>query len=109
MLPKLAAALALVSSISCTGAAAGRGAGVTKTVTIDALRYEPADLTVKPGDTVVWINKDPFPHTATATTGAFDSGAIAPDKSWKFKFVKKGDLDYICTLHPTMKARLTVE
>ena len=61
------------------------------------------------GDTVVWINRDPFPHTATSTSGAFDSGSIAPDKSWKFRLLKKGDLDYICSLHPTMKARLTVE
>ena len=91
------------------GAAAGALQRKTHTVVIEGTSFEPARLTVAAGDTVVWINKDPFPHTATSTTGAFDSGTIAPDKTWKYKFVKKGALDYICTLHPTMKARLTVE
>jgi plastocyanin len=91
------------------GAAAGALQRKTHTVVIEGTSFQPARLTVAAGDTVVWINKDPFPHTATSTTGAFDSGSIAPDKSWKFKLVKKGDLDYICTLHPTMKARLTVK
>jgi plastocyanin len=91
------------------GAAAGALQRKTHTVVIEGTSFQPARLTVSAGDTVVWINRDPFPHTATSTTGVFDSGTIAPDKMWKYKFVKKGALDYICTLHPTMKARLTVE
>ncbi len=81
----------------------------THTVTIDGTTFQPELLTVAAGDTVVWINKDPFPHTATSKAGAFDSGTIAPEKSWTFRTVKKGEFDYICTLHPTMKARLTVK
>jgi plastocyanin len=109
----VAAAAGLLVSGSMSDRAQGAAAGAlqrkTHTVVIEGTSFQPARLTVAVGDTVVWINKDPFPHTATSTTGAFDSGAIAPDKSWKYKFVKKGVLDYICTLHPTMKARLTVE
>jgi plastocyanin len=90
------------------GAAAGGRAPKTHTVTIEATTFTPDRLTVAVGDTVVWINKDPFPHTATSA-GAFDSGGIDPEKSWKFLPAKKGSFDYICTFHPTMKARLTVE
>jgi plastocyanin len=79
------------------------------TVTIEGTSFQPERLTVAAGDTVVWVNKDPFPHTATSTTGGFDSGRIAPDKSWKFTPVKKGELGYICALHPTMKGLLKVE
>ena len=46
----------------------------THTVTIEGTSFQPGQLTVAAGDTVVWINKDPFPHTATSKAGAFDSG-----------------------------------
>ncbi len=94
----------------------GTGAGappadkpVTHTIAMDGTAFSPDDVTVKLGDTVVWINKDPFPHTATSTTGAFDSKVLQPDDSFKYKAVKKGDFAYICELHPTMKGMLRVE
>jgi plastocyanin len=34
---------------------------VTHTVAIDGVTFDPATLAVKVGDTVVGINKDPFP------------------------------------------------
>ena len=52
---------------------AGGAKPVTHTVTIDATRYQPARLVVHAGDTVVWVNKDVIPHTATAKGGGFDS------------------------------------
>lgn len=109
---RAAAAVGLLSSLAPDAvqvAAADAPRPKTHTVLIEGTSFHPERLTVAAGDTVVWINKDPFPHTATSTSGAFDSGSIAPDKSWKFRLLKKGDLDYICSLHPTMKARLTVE
>lgn len=78
------------------------------TVTIDGTRYAPATLTVKRGTTVSFVNKDPFPHTATSR-GHFDSKEIAAGKTWKFKAKDAGRFDYICTLHPNMKGTLVVE
>jgi plastocyanin len=78
-------------------------------VTIDGTRFTPDTLTVKAGDSVVWVNKDPFPHTATSRAGGFDSDEIAPGGSWTHRFRKKGEFPYICTLHRTMKATLRVE
>jgi len=78
------------------------------TVVMDGVKFEPAALTVSSGDTVVWINKDPFPHTATAR-GVFDSHEIAAGKSWKFTPGKAGVYEYVCTLHPGMKGTLTVK
>lgn len=80
----------------------------THTVIIEGTRFEPETLSVRRGETVVWINKDPFPHTATALTGGFDSKNIAPNKSWRYKARKSGVFPYYCTLHPTMKATLRV-
>ena len=84
------------------GSAIAAGQPRTHTVTIEATSFKPENLTVAAGDKVVWLNKDPFPHTATSTSVGFDSGNIEPDKSWTLTTVKKGDFGYICTVHPYM-------
>jgi plastocyanin len=81
----------------------------THTVAIDGTRFQPDTLTVRAGDFVVWINKDPFPHTVTSQAGGFDSHEIAPGQSWKYRPARDGEFAYVCTLHPTMKAMLRVE
>jgi plastocyanin len=78
------------------------------TVIIEGVKYEPEALTVKRGDTVVWVNKDPFPHTVTAA-GVFDSHSIAAGASWKYVVRKAGEYAYTCALHPNMKGTLKVE
>ena len=104
----LAAALGLI--VCTTGVAAGdRPKPNTHTVTIEGMRFLPEVLTVAPGDTIVWVNKDLVPHTATSTAGSFDSKDIQADKSWRFTIRKTGDFAYICTFHPTMKAMLRVK
>jgi plastocyanin len=79
------------------------------TVVIEALQFSPATLEVNAGDTVVWKNKDPFPHNVTAENKAFHSVDIQGGRSWQFKAQKKGVFPYICTLHPNMKATLVVK
>jgi plastocyanin len=81
----------------------------THTVDIEATQFSPAMLEVKLGDSVVWKNKDPFPHNVTAENKAFHSGDLQNGRSWSFKAGKKGVFPYVCTLHPTMKAVLTVK
>jgi plastocyanin len=78
-------------------------------VAIDGVAFDPATLTVKVGETVVWVNKDPFPHTVTSQAGGFDSHDIAPGQSWSYTTTKTGVFPYLCTLHPTMHATLKVE
>jgi plastocyanin len=106
---RVAVALVCAGGLLHAGAGAiAAGKPATHTVVIDGTNYAPATLTVKRGDTVVWINKDPFPHTVTAK-GVFDSHDIAASRSWKYTARKAGEFAYICTLHPTMKATLKVE
>ncbi|HJV75752.1 MAG TPA: cupredoxin family copper-binding protein [Noviherbaspirillum sp.] len=78
------------------------------TVVIEAMRYAPEVIEVNVGDTVIWKNQDPFPHTATAEDRSFDSGEIASNGTGKFVASRKGIFPYVCTLHPTMKAKLLV-
>lgn len=86
--------------------AAGKPA--THTVVIEAMLYAPSTLTVQRGDTVMWINQDPFPHTVTAK-GGFDSHNIAAGRSWTYTARTPGEWIYICKHHPTMKGVLKVE
>lgn len=86
----------------------GPAAPIAVTITIEDMRFSPASLTVHAGDRVTWINHDFVAHTATAR-GVFDSGAIAPGKSWTISTLKPGRYTVACTLHPTMASTLTVE
>jgi plastocyanin len=81
----------------------------TRTVAIDGTRFQPEDIAVEAGDSIVWVNRDPFPHTVTSRAAGFDSQEIAPGKSWTYKASAKGEITYICTLHPTMKGALKVK
>ena len=107
----LALAASWILGVALAAAPAGAAAADpprTHEVVIRGLLYVPETLTVRPGDVVVWSNKDPFPHTVTAA-GAFDSGSVAAGKSWRFTARKPGTYPYLCTLHTTMKGTLRVE
>jgi plastocyanin len=106
------AALAVLFAAALSGASQQAYAGAkpkVHTIAIEAMQFSPPAAEVAMGDTVIWINKDPFPHTATAQDRSFDSHNIAANGRWKFKVKKKGVFPYVCTLHPTMKGTLTVK
>ena len=66
---------------------------VTHRVTIDATSFKPAELTIRAGDSVVWMNRDVIPHTATQSGGkGFDSGTLKSGDAWKHTFKTAGDI-----------------
>src|SRR6185312_10400641 len=75
-------------------------------VIMKGIRFQPAELTVHPGESVEFKNEDIVAHTVTADDGSFDSGLIQPGSSWKMTVPKSGTLAYHCTPHPNMKATL---
>ena len=102
-------ALAVILTVCAIGLAASeRPKPKTHTVVMENMRFQPETLTVARGDTIVWINKDLVPHTATSKTGGFDSQLVQAEESWRFTARKKGEFAYICTFHPTMTAMLRV-
>lgn len=88
-------------------AADGRSHPRTHTVLMEGMEFRPEALTVRVGDSIVWVNKDLVPHTAT--TDRFDSGTIPAGKSWKYTVGAKGEFPYGCTFHPTMRGALRVK
>ena len=82
--------------------------GTNQTIVIDGTAFTPNDLTVKVGDAVTWVNKDPFPHNVSSKAGGFASGDLDPDRQWQFRPAAAGAFPYICTLHPGMQGTLHV-
>ena len=82
-------------------------ASETIRVTIDKLKFEPAEVSAHVGDTIEWVNADFVVHTATARDGAWD--ILIPANATKSVVLKtEGTVDYYCRLHPNMTGRITV-
>ncbi|MER9436750.1 cupredoxin family copper-binding protein [Mesorhizobium sp. M0618] len=75
-------------------------------VIIDRLVFSPATVEAKVGDTIEWVNKDVFAHTATVKGGW--EVMIPPKKSASLTLKAAGPVDYFCRFHPNMKGRLDV-
>ena len=76
-------------------------------ITMENLVISPAEASAKVGDTIEWINRDIFAHTATARSGDWDV-TIPPKKTVTSVLKKAGTMEYYCRFHPNMKATLTV-
>jgi plastocyanin/uncharacterized membrane protein len=107
-LPANAVAIALLSPSQTTSAAPAQttSPAQSQTVILKNFQYQPAQLNVKPGDTVTFRNDDIYAHTVTADDGSFNSGLIPSGKTWTLKITKPGTIAYHCIPHPNMKAQL---
>jgi plastocyanin len=77
-------------------------------ITMDKLTFSPAEITVKVGDTIEWINRDILAHTATARSGEWNV-KIAAKKTERLIVSKAGAVDYYCTYHPNMTGRILIK
>ena len=102
-------AAAVIVEVLWAGRVAATSPPAFHAVLIKDFKYQPSILAVKLGDTIEWKNADIVPHTVTAVDKSFDSGAISPGHSWKFIVRTAGSVNYLCTLHPNMRAKLIVQ
>lgn len=93
-------------STTTTGPAAP-GAG-TAAVSVSGNRFQPEAVTVKAGESVTWTFRDAVGHSATADDGSFDSGTKRDGQTFTQSFSTAGAFAYHCTIHPSMKATVTV-
>jgi plastocyanin len=77
-------------------------------VSIVSRAYQPAELMVEAGQTVIWTNRGFGPHTVTAAGGEFDSGRLNAGESFKVTFTTPGAFAYACTIHPSMHGKVSV-
>jgi plastocyanin len=102
----------------------GGGGGSTKTteqstaptstgggasVTMKDIKFNPALVRIKSGQTVTWTNDDTVGHDVTADSFKSGSaGGIGGGQTFKHTFTKPGTFTYVCTVHPGMKGAVVV-
>jgi len=79
-------------------------------VDIDGFAFNLEEITIKQGETIVWINKDLAKHTATSDFGdEIDSELLAKGESYSHTFDVIGEFPYHCAPHPYMTGKIIVE
>jgi len=76
-------------------------------IAMQDLVFAPIEVSARVGDTIEWVNKDVFAHTATARNGDFDVN-LPPKKTVTSVLQKAGTAEYYCRFHPNMKAVLKI-
>jgi plastocyanin len=80
-----------------------------RVVEIHGMAFHPALLEIRRGDTVVWVNRDLVPHTATGTgEPGWSTGRLLQEQSGRYVPQQSGEVPYFCELHPPMQGRLIV-
>ena len=110
-------ALAAAALIALAGAPAVEAREPAPAAVVDmtfGLKFEPATVRIKVGQTIEWRNKAFFAHTVTfdpaqaddpshvvlpAGVAPFDSGKIGGGKTWRHTFTTPGEYHYICQPH----------
>lgn len=83
-------------------------APATYAVVLDKMKFGPLPAALRKGDTIVWVNRDMFRHTATATNRAFDVDLPAGAKA-KTVIKASGSIAFACRYHPGMRGVLKVK
>jgi plastocyanin len=81
-------------------------------VVIRDFSFQPAEIRIRAGGTVTWINcDDPGQpaHTSTADQGAWNSPSLNPGDVFSSAFAQAGTFAYHCEPHPFMIATVIVE
>lgn len=82
---------------------------VNKVVHLKDFKYSPAKISIRPGDSITWINEDPVQHTVTAVSEDYDSGVMEQGGRVEMTFDEAGTFDYQCAPHPLMKGSIVIE
>ena len=83
--------------------------GESVTVRIDGMRFDPQNITVKPGTTVTWVHGSQMPHTISGNADGLSSGTLYNGQQFSHTFSAPGSYNYFCGLHPSMTGNVVVE
>ncbi|MBV9310490.1 MAG: cupredoxin domain-containing protein [Solirubrobacterales bacterium] len=96
---------------SAPSSAAPRAAGgATANVAMRNLAFVPKAIQAKVGQTVKWTNFDTAPHNVTYVSGPkfTSSSTLQTGGKFQLKLTQPGTIQYVCTIHPFMKASIVV-
>src|SRR5579863_3563181 len=89
--------------------AATAPAGKVFEVKVDNFSFSPQTITISPGTTVIWTNRDDIPHTVVSDDKVFKSKVLDTDEKFSFTFDKAGNFPYFCSVHPKMTGKVIVQ
>ncbi len=84
----------------------------TTVVAIRNLTFAPAEIRIRAGGTVTWVNCEAAgaeSHTSTADQGAWSSLSLTSGDVFSHTFSQPGRYTYHCVPHPFMTAAVVVE
>ena len=91
-------------------AASGAVGGKKNTIEIKDFMFNPPTITVKSGETIIWINRDEEPHTVVSVGKKFQkSSALDTDQEFSITVGASGTYTYFCSVHPKMTGTIVVE
>ncbi len=100
--------LTFTAAIFTSGFISGAAWSETITIDIKGFKYNADVVTLSVGDTIVFVNQDGAPHTATARDGSFDTGTLKKSKSGEVTVTAAGTFEYFCKFHKNMTGQITV-
>ena len=122
--PAALAALVMLGSFGCGGSTSVPTASPTPLLTLTPVAsvsivmgasalttaaYSPSPVRLATGSVVMWLKNDNTAHTSTADGGAWNSGEIAPGRTFTRTFTTAGSFPYHCTIHPGMVGTIEVQ
>ena len=98
-----------MTSMPTTAGSPSSPAPAGPAVSIENFAFDPPTLTVPTGTTVTWTNRDEEPHNVVSEDGAFRSPGMDAQATFSYQFAKAGTYQYVCGIHPFMKATVVVQ
>jgi plastocyanin len=73
--------------------------------------FSQADINIKIGDSIVFVNDDNIPHNVMSmdADNKFNLGSLRPGSSTPVTFKTAGNVEVICAIHPSMKMHVKVQ
>jgi plastocyanin len=94
----------------------GGGGGDGAQVSMEAIQFMPADVTVAPGETITFTNDEAVPHDVHKTSGpgkdfaSGPTGGMQEGDTFELTLDKPGSYEYVCEVHaPGMAGTITVK
>lgn len=96
-------------SSGSSGSATSDSGAEGSVVSIENFAFGPDVVDLSVGDKVAWTNDESSTtHTTTSDDGLWDSGNLSAGDTFEHTFDESGTFSYICTIHPSMTATVTV-
>lgn len=83
--------------------------GATIPVSIQDFAYQPATISARAGDTIVFTNNDSVPHTVTQDPAGsgFQSAPLDPGTTYTLTIDEPGTYPFFCEFHPGMTGTIS--